>query len=200
MKTSGKNRQIVTAMVRIGVLGFGGGPSTVPLFRYEAVHRYKWLEDSEFVEVLALANALPGPIATKLAAYLGHRLSGGRGGMLAVAAHIMPACCATIVLYGAFAAMQQSAVVSGMISAVLPVISVMLGQMAYQFARNAVKGLGLVFGLAAGLLAFALLGAADVSPAVVVLLFLAYGAAHYKLRDKLGKRRTGSANSDGGEE
>lgn len=189
--------QLLAAMLRIGVLGFGGGPSTVPLFRYEAVTRYRWLEDSEFAEVLALANALPGPIATKLAAYLGHRLKGGMGAFLAVTAHILPTCLATIALYGVFATLQQSKIVAGMISAVLPVIAVMLGQMAYEFARNAKKGLGLAFGLVTGGLAYVLLGVADVSPALVVLLFLAYGSVHYKLAGRLRRKAAGADGREG---
>lgn len=62
------------AMLKTGILGYGGGPSVIPLIRHEAVTRYKWMSDEEFGEILAFANALPGPIATKIAAYLGYRL------------------------------------------------------------------------------------------------------------------------------
>ncbi|KAF9113979.1 hypothetical protein BGX30_006751 [Mortierella sp. GBA39] len=68
-------------MFRTGILGYGGGPSTVPLIRHEAVSRYRWMADEEFGEVLAIANTLPGPIATKLAAYLGYRLKGTLGAL-----------------------------------------------------------------------------------------------------------------------
>lgn len=46
----------------------------IPLIRHEAVNKYKWIDDDEFGEILAIANALPGPIATKMAAYLGFKL------------------------------------------------------------------------------------------------------------------------------
>ena len=50
---------LVIGMVRTGILGYGGGPSVIPLIRYEAVTRYKWVSDEEFGEILAIANALP---------------------------------------------------------------------------------------------------------------------------------------------
>ncbi|MEC0271458.1 chromate transporter, partial [Paenibacillus anseongense] len=78
--------QIGMAMLRTGILGYGGGPSIVPLVRYEAVTRFQWMKDEEFMEVLAIANTLPGPIATKLAGYLGYRLKGTAGAAVGVLA------------------------------------------------------------------------------------------------------------------
>ena len=55
-------KELTIAMLRTGILGFGGGPSVIPLIRYEAVSRYHWMRDEEFGEILAIANALPGPL------------------------------------------------------------------------------------------------------------------------------------------
>lgn len=180
MESSGKYKDLLLAMFRVGVLGFGGGPSVIPLFRYEAVTKYGWLNDDEFSEVLAFANALPGPIATKMAAYLGYRLKGKLGSVLAVTVSILPTCLATVGLYGIFTALRESKVVKGMISAVLPVVAVMLGMMAYEFCNKAYKGLGLWIGAGAGLLAFILLRVVHVNPGIVVALFLAYGSVHLR--------------------
>ena len=50
------------------------------------------IDDDEFGEILAIANALPGPIATKMAAYLGFKLKGTLGAVVATLAHILPTC------------------------------------------------------------------------------------------------------------
>lgn len=180
MESSKNYKDLLLAMTRIGVLGFGGGPSVIPLFRYEAVTKYGWLSDSEFGEILALANALPGPIATKMAAYLGYRQKGKLGAVSAVVASILPTCLATVGLYGVFTSLHDSKVVQGMISAVLPVVAVMLGMMAYEFCYKAYKGLGVWIGTAAGVLAFLLLRVFHVNPGIVVALFLAYGSVHLR--------------------
>ncbi|MBW7458094.1 chromate transporter, partial [Paenibacillus sepulcri] len=54
------------------VLGYGGGPASIPLMYQEIVTHYGWLTDPQFSNMLALGNALPGPIATKIAAYVGY--------------------------------------------------------------------------------------------------------------------------------
>ncbi|WP_181742488.1 chromate transporter [Terrilactibacillus laevilacticus] len=180
-------KDLVIAMVRTGILGYGGGPSVMPLFRHEAVNRYHWLEDEEFGEVLALANALPGPIATKIAGYLGYRTKGSLGAAVAIIAHILPTCLAMIALASLINVLKSSPFIEGMIAAVLPVIAVMLGQMAYKFGSKAVKGLGWVLGFATFIIAFVMLQIIPVHPAIVIILFLAYGTVHYKLKNKINK-------------
>ncbi|WP_017812518.1 chromate transporter [Paenibacillus shenyangensis] len=182
------------AMIRTGVLGYGGGPSVMPLFRYEAVTRYHWISDDEFGEILALGNALPGPIATKMAAYLGYRGKGIPGAILAVLAHILPSSIAMIVLLSAVAYLNSSKIIQGMIAAVVPVIAVMLGVMAYEFGEKAVKGLGKTLGIILFVIVFILLQLLNVHAAIVIAAFLVYGAFHFRLVQHLRKRRI-----DGGE-
>lgn len=181
--------QLSWAMMKTGILGYGGGPSVIPLIRYEAVSYYKWLDDDEFGEILALANALPGPIATKMAAYLGYRLKGWFGAVVAVLAHILPSSVAVVALLSAVQWLSGSAVVQGMIGAVIPVIAVMLGVMAYEFGEKAVKGLGIYAGIGSFALAFGLLQLVQLHPAVVIMLFLAYGAFHMRMSAAWKRRK-----------
>ncbi|OKP97476.1 transporter [Paenibacillus sp. P46E] len=178
-------------MCRTGILGYGGGPSVIPLIRHDAVTRYGWLTDDEFGETLAIANALPGPIATKMAAYLGYKLMGVRGAFLSVLAHILPSGIAMIALLSAVNYLSGSKIVGGMIAAVSPVIAVMLGLMAYEFAQKAFKGLGKRIGAAFLLLALVLLEVLHIHPAIVIVLFLGYGTIHYRVLAK--KQKGGTA-------
>ena len=189
--------QIGAAMCRTGILGYGGGPSIVPLIRYEAVTRYRWMTDEEFGEVLAIANALPGPIATKLAAYLGYRLKGSLGAFVGLLAHIVPTSAAMVALYAFISFFNESPVIRGMIAAVVPVIAVMLGVMASEFGEKAVKGLGLPLGVGLFAVALALLALVDVHPAFVIAAFLAYGAVHHRAAARWKARR--QARKEGAE-
>ncbi len=172
---------IVVAMVRAGILGYGGGPSVMPLFRYEAVRRYHWVTDEEFAEILAFGNSLPGPIATKMAAYLGYRQKGITGAVVAVLAHILPTCVAMVLLVSALSALRQSKFVAGMIEAVSPVIVAMLAVMAYEFAEKARKGLGLPLAALFCAVALVLLVVVQLNTGIVVILFLGYGAVHMRI-------------------
>ncbi|KAB7706523.1 chromate transporter [Bacillus aerolatus] len=172
---------IAAAMIRTGILGYGGGPSVIPLFRHEAVLRYKWMSDEEFGDILAFANALPGPIATKMAAQLGYHRKGSLGACIAVIFHILPTSIGIVGLLGLLYSLKESVIVAGMVAAVRPVIAVLLGMMAYDFCAKTWKGLGKVVGVAFGLLSFLLLAVIHLHPAITIMLFLIYGAFHIKL-------------------
>ena len=78
------------AWLRIGLFGFGGGPSVIPLVRAECVDRYGWMTDAQLLDALAFGNALPGPIAVKLAAHVGMQVGGVPGCIVALAALNLP--------------------------------------------------------------------------------------------------------------
>jgi chromate transporter len=170
--------QLAVGMFRTGILGYGGGPSVIPLIRYEAVSRYGWVNDEEFGEILALANVLPGPIATKMAAYLGYRKKGSLGAVVAVLAHILPTSIAMVALLAFVQALSSSKIIQGMIAAVTPVIAVMIGVMAYEFAEKAVKGLGKWMAALSFVVVFLLLQIIHIHPAIVISIALVYGALH----------------------
>lgn len=176
--------ELIIAMVRTGILGFGGGPSVIPLIRHEAVVKYQWVNDDEFGETLAIANALPGPIATKMSAYLGYRLKGVSGAIVATAAHILPTCLAMVALVTLVSVLSSSQIIQNMIGAVTPVIAVLLGITAYEFGQKTLKGFGLIFGIALFLLALIGLQVLSIHPGIIVITFLCYGAFHFKLKQR----------------
>ncbi|MCR8657825.1 chromate transporter [Paenibacillus endoradicis] len=181
--------ELTWGMMKTGILGFGGGPSVIPLIRHEAVKTYQWIDDDEFGEILAIANALPGPIATKIAAYLGYRLKGVKGAIVSVLAHIFPSSLAMILLMSGVYFLSSSPIIQGMISAVIPVVAVMLGVMMYEFGQKAVKGLGVYIGIASFVLAFLLLQVIEIHPAIVIVVFLSYGTVHFRVMSKWKAKR-----------
>lgn len=184
--------QLTLAMLRTGLLGYGGGPSVVPLLRHEAVHRYNWIQDDEFGEILAVANTLPGPILTKLSAYLGYKLKGTSGAALAIIVQILPSAIAMILLMSVVHILSSSPIIGGMIAAVTPVIAVMLGMMAYEFVKRSMKGLGKWLALGFFIISFVLLQIIHIHPGIVIVLFLVYGAFHFKtLKHMDSKRKKG---------
>src|SRR5699024_12639989 len=66
------------------MLGYGGGPATLPLLKKEIVANYGLLTNQEFSEVVAFGNGLPGPIATKMAAFIGYDQAGILGALISL--------------------------------------------------------------------------------------------------------------------
>ena len=64
---------------RVGLFGFGGGQAMIPLMEQECVQQAEWMNSEEFIDALAMGNALPGPIAIKMAAMVGWKVGGHWG-------------------------------------------------------------------------------------------------------------------------
>lgn len=152
--------KIVWAFTRIGLLGFGGGPAMIPLVRHEVIIRHRWMDDDAFADVLAIANTLPGPIATKMPGYIGYRIGGMAGCVMAVAAVIVPMVLVMILLLGLFSRYRDVTWISGMGYAVIPVVMVMMGQLTLDFWNKSRVSLGtwtsITLGAGAGVLIYLL--------------------------------------------
>jgi len=122
---------------RATLLGFGGGPSIVPLYEHEAVDVFSWVSREEFGTALAMGNALPGPIATKLTMYIGYRVAGWPGALVALVAVTLPVGVVMIALAGLMVRFKDSPVLRGMVNGIRPVVFVMLAMLAMDFAGYA---------------------------------------------------------------
>ncbi|MCJ1907579.1 MULTISPECIES: chromate transporter [Planococcus] len=124
------------------MLGFGGGPSAIPLFHREAVKKYKWMTEDEFGDTLALANTMPGPIATKMAGYIGYRVNGLMGCLVALVSSVVPTVLLMVLLLGMLQQFKDVEWVNGMSAAVVPVVGVMLAVMTWDFFKKSGESLG----------------------------------------------------------
>lgn len=158
------------------VLGYGGGPASIPLMYNEIVTHYHWLDDTEFSNVLALGNTLPGPIATKIAAFVGFDVSGIPGLLIALLATIVPSAAAMIILLRLLQKHRSSPVVKGLTLLVQPVIAVMMLVLTWQLADESYGSIGLWQTLGIAIVAFWAMQIRKIHPAFVILAAFAYGA------------------------
>ncbi|MBT2690364.1 chromate transporter [Bacillus sp. ISL-47] len=174
--------ELAIGFARTGVTGYGGGPSTIPLIEFEAVKKYKWMSEEEFGEILALANTMPGPIATKMAAYIGFKVKGGLGATVAILTHILPSIIAMLGLLGVLYSFRQSPIVSGMVQGVTPVIGFMLAEMAYRFFQKGSKGLGMAKTLLLAAISLIFVQIMEWHPGILIaaVLISAFYIAHRK--------------------
>jgi chromate transporter len=168
--------QIFLAFFIPGILGYGGGPASIPLIENEVVDRYGWLSVKEFSEVLALGNALPGPIATKMAGYIGYEVGGIAGASTAVFASVAPSLVLMIGLLGLLMKFKESPRVKRLTVVVRPVIAVLLGIMTYDFFFSSYEGVGTIQTLFIGGISFILMEKLKIHPAYVIAGALIYGA------------------------
>jgi len=83
---------------KVGALSYGGGFVIIPLMQYDAVHRYHWMTDGQFLNAVALGQVTPGPVVQTVAV-VGYAAAGIAGGLLAAAVAFTPSF--LFVLFGA---------------------------------------------------------------------------------------------------
>ncbi|WP_085522647.1 chromate transporter [Tuberibacillus sp. Marseille-P3662] len=159
-----------------GILGYGGGPASIPLVENEVANTYGWMNVSEFSRVLALGNSLPGPIATKLAGYIGFAEGGILGGLVAIIATVGPSLILMIALMRLLYKYKDSPKVKQLTLLIRPTIAVLLGLMAYQFFQESIGSAGWIQTGILIVASYLLLERLRVHPAFVIAGALAYGA------------------------
>lgn len=142
-----KQWDIFIAFFRSGLLGFGGGPSAIPLVHKEVVGTYQWMTDEEFADVLSIGNTLPGPIATKMAGYIGYRVGGWLGMLTALAATVLPTVVLLIIFLTSLREYKDVGFIAGMTKGVVPIVGVMMAVMTWDFLKKSKAALGWKVGL-----------------------------------------------------
>ena len=141
--------ELFLAFARVGIFGYGGGPSVIPLLQREVVDR-GWLTDTEFIDALAIGNALPGPIATKMSVYIGWKLAGAGGIGAALLGMLLPSTIAMLVVAIFFFNLKDSPWIKAALTAVRPAVVGLLIWTAYDLGSKVIdpQGTGLAAALA----------------------------------------------------
>lgn len=141
----------------------------------EIVQHYHWMTNSQFANMLALANALPGPIATKIAAFTGYGVGGWLGLVVATAATVLPSAMAVVLLLRLLNRYRQSRPVKGMTALVQPVIAVLMVVLTWQIGRDSVSGVGWIQSMCIAAVAWWAMERRKVHPALVIVAAFIYG-------------------------
>lgn len=156
MTTRGALGELAGLFLRLGLTAFGGPAAHVAMMRDEVVERRRWLTDSEFLDLLAATNLIPGPNSTEMAIHLGYRKGGLRGLLLAGSCFILPA---TLIVSGmawVYVRYGDTPQVGWVMYGVGPVIIAIVAQALWKLGATAVKGpVTLVIGVLAAALSLA---------------------------------------------
>ena len=82
--------QLFFEFFKIGLFTFGGGYAMIPQIKEIVVEKKKWLTEDEVLEMIAIAESTPGPIAINMATFIGYRQKGFVGSLLATLGVILP--------------------------------------------------------------------------------------------------------------
>jgi chromate transporter len=180
--------QIFVLFTRVAIFSWGGGPASLALMQRETTAA-GWVTPDEFADAVAVGNALPGPIAPQVSAYVGYKLAGIAGAVSAAAGTVIPTTILMLVMVVFFFGVKDSPAVQAMLKAVRPVVVGLLIWTAFDLSRTVFGANKLGWGAALlhswdkiiiSIVAFLLLTLTRINPALVILAAAILGYLIYR--------------------
>ena len=191
--------KIFLLYTRVALFSWGGGPASLALMQRETTQAMwippgskeavPWTTPIEFSDAVALGNALPGPIAPQVSAYVGYKMAGVPGAIAAAAGTVLPSTILMLCLVVYFFKIKESLLIQSMLRAVRPVVVGLLLWTAYDMAYTVfgVKKFGVCGSLALGwdkffivVISFGLLTMTKINPAFIIFGAAFLGGVVYK--------------------
>jgi chromate transporter len=114
--------KLFRSFFQVGCFTFGGGFAMIPLIQREIVDKTGWMENEEFIDMLAVTQSSPGPVAVNAAVFVGYNLAGLPGALTALFGTVLPSFL-IILLFAVFLASQgQKEVLQNFFTGVRPAI------------------------------------------------------------------------------
>ncbi|HAA74334.1 TPA: chromate transporter [Candidatus Latescibacteria bacterium] len=165
------------SFTKVGVFAYGGGPSMIPLVQEEVVDVHGWMSIEEFTDALAMGYALPGPIATKMAAYIGYKIAHIPGLIVAILGTVLPSLLMMMLLAVFFWTYKDSPYVQATLKAVRPAVVGLLFVVVWEMFPKSVTSwhTGLI-----AVITFAAITLLSVHPAVAIVVSAIVGVVAYR--------------------
>ena len=85
--------ELLLVFLKIGAFTFGGGYAMIPLIQREMVDNKKWISEKDILDIVAISESTPGPIAVNAATFVGYHVAGVAGATAATVGVVLPAFC-----------------------------------------------------------------------------------------------------------
>ena len=107
---------------QVGLFSIGGGYAAMPLIKAQTVDIHQWLTATEFADLVTIAEMTPGPIAINAATFVGMRVSGLAGVVVATLGNILPSCIIMLILARLYEKYSKQTLLKQILGGVRPVV------------------------------------------------------------------------------
>ena len=132
-------RELAAVFLRLGFTAFGGPAAHIAMMEDEAVVRRHWLTRERFLDLLAMANVLPGPSSSEIAIYLGYVRAGWPGLLVGGACFIVPAVLLVTAIAWTYMRIGALPQMAGVLYSIRPVVVAILLQALWRLGRAAIR-------------------------------------------------------------
>jgi chromate transporter len=177
---------------KLGLFTIGGGMAMVPLLQEKVCDEKGWLTEEETVDCLAVSQGLPGVIAVNMSTYVGYKLKGLPGAIIATAGTIIPSFVIIILVVLFLDTIAENPYVLGAMAGIRAAATGLVAFAAYKLGKQVLNGKG-AFEWIVALIAFVLVAFFDVNAVWVILGSIAVGIAYTLLMAKKASDAKGAS-------
>lgn len=134
--------QLFLSFLQIGMFSFGGGYAAMPLIQGQVVTGHGWLTMSEFTDLITISQMTPGPIAVNSATFVGLKIAGIPGAIVATAGCILPSCIIVTILAKLYLKYRTMDLLQGVLKSLRPAVVAMIASAGILILKNAFWGNG----------------------------------------------------------
>jgi chromate transporter len=124
---------------KLGAQTIGGGYVMLPILEKELVEKRKWYSESEFLDIIAIAQSSPGAIVVNAAMTIGHRRLGVIGGLVAVFGAVLPAFCIILLVGTFFFEIRDNEIAKKIFLGIRPAVVGLIGASALRLTKMSMK-------------------------------------------------------------
>ncbi len=128
---------IFTCFAKIGAFTIGGGYAMIPIIQKEVVDKRGWISEEDFMDVLAISQSAPGILAVNISIFLGHKLRGTRGSIVATLGSTLPSFTIILLIAMFFAGYQDNPTVMAIFKGIRPVVVSLIAVPMINMAKKA---------------------------------------------------------------
>ena len=107
---------------KIGAFTLGGGYAMLPIIQKEVVEKKKWIDETEFLDMVAVSQSAPGPLAVNISAFVGHKMSGIAGLVVSTLGAILPSFIIIILVASVFLGIEDNPIVQRVFKGIRPAV------------------------------------------------------------------------------
>lgn len=118
--------QLFWSFIQIGLFSFGGGYAAMPLIQGQVVTTHGWLSMAEFTDLITISQMTPGPIAVNSATFVGLKIAGVPGAVVATLGCILPSCIIVTILAKLYLKYRKLDMLQGILHSLRPAVVAMI--------------------------------------------------------------------------
>lgn len=172
-----KSLELFLSIFKIGTFTFGGGYAMIPLIEEEVVVNKGWISKEEFLDILVVSQSLPGALAVNTSVFLGYKIGGFIGAMVALLAVILPSFLIILIIAVFFMKFRDNYYVNAAFKGITAAVPMLVLIGAISLSKGLEKNIITLITIIVGIIALAFF---NIHPVLVIIISGLYGVIFLK--------------------